>query len=152
MRRASVVKNKRPDTRRAGPLCFFAEPGATLLPKDFVDGTSHTIMFATRMAYCGDGGSRFEADPTSAWGAFFGAHAASQSAHTTDTASTFLLAPTIAQCVPTPLMAHSFGTVGLQVALGDASVRNIGPGISPESWNRAMQPNDGLQLGADWEQ
>lgn len=62
----------------------------------------------------------------------------------------YLLAASERDCVPRPFMAHSFGTVGLCVGLGDGAVRVLSPTISPETWNRAMQPNDGVELGLDW--
>ena len=36
------------------------------------------------------------------------------------------------------------------VALGDGSVRSVGPTISLHTWNMACMPNDGGVLGADW--
>lgn len=51
---------------------------------------------------------------------------------------------------PRPFMAHSFGQDEILVGLADGSVRLVLPTISPETWNRAMQPNDSLELGTDW--
>jgi hypothetical protein len=48
-------------------------------------------------------------------------------------------------------MAQSFQTAGLYVALADGCVRTINPSISAETWNRALQPNDGKELGSDWD-
>ena len=39
-----------------------------------------------------------------------------------------------------------------QREMADAAVRLISPKISPETWNRLLQPNDGLPLGNDWDQ
>jgi hypothetical protein len=38
----------------------------------------------------------------------------------------------------------------MTVAMGDASVRNIGQGISLTSWYAACWPGDGLNPGNDW--
>ena len=46
--------------------------------------------------------------------------------------------------------AMSFGVAGLQVALLDGSVRMIAPSVSPNTWNVALQPNDGNPPGSDW--
>jgi hypothetical protein len=42
--------------------------------------------------------------------------------------------------------AHTAMTVGL----ADGSVRSVTRDISQTTWNRAMQPRDGLVLGSDW--
>jgi len=47
--------------------------------------------------------------------------------------------------------AAQTGHSGLQVALGDGSVRSIASSITQQTWNRAMQPQDGQTLGNDWQ-
>ncbi len=37
------------------------------------------------------------------------------------------------------------------LGLVDATVRMIAPTMSAETWNRALQPNDGLPLGNEWD-
>ncbi len=39
---------------------------------------------------------------------------------------------------------------GIQVGLGDGSVRSISPGISFQTWSAAITPSGGELLGADW--
>jgi hypothetical protein len=39
---------------------------------------------------------------------------------------------------------------GMNVCLSDASVRQVRPNISPQTWTNAMLPDDGLPLGEDW--
>jgi prepilin-type N-terminal cleavage/methylation domain-containing protein len=56
--------------------------------------------------------------------------------------------PNTKQCDPTRLQALTIS--GLQVAMGDGSVRNISPAVSQVTWGRAVDPNDGGILGADW--
>ena len=41
-------------------------------------------------------------------------------------------------------------TAGMNVALGDGSVRFLSSGISPATWWSAVVPNDGNILGGDW--
>jgi hypothetical protein len=36
--------------------------------------------------------------------------------------------------------------------MADGFARRISPNVSPETWNRLLQPNDGLPLGKDWGQ
>lgn len=39
---------------------------------------------------------------------------------------------------------------GIQVAMGDASVRQVSGAIKSTTWSRAMTPNDRLAMGEDW--
>lgn len=57
--------------------------------------------------------------------------------------------PPAAACDPS--LAQAFGAGGLQVALGDASVRNLSTGLSYGTWRAALLPADGVPLGSDWE-
>jgi prepilin-type N-terminal cleavage/methylation domain-containing protein len=56
--------------------------------------------------------------------------------------------PPVKLCDPTRL--QSFAPGGIQVGLGDGSVRTISEGVSPVTWGRAIDPADGLPLGSDW--
>jgi len=51
-------------------------------------------------------------------------------------------------CCPFQLQAFSAG--GIQVAMGDGSVRNVAAGVSQQTWGRAVDPADGGVLGSDW--
>ena len=53
---------------------------------------------------------------------------------------------------PTGSYAHSFGSAGLSVAMADGSVRQVGTGVTANTWNAALQPNDmGIyNIGPDW--
>jgi prepilin-type N-terminal cleavage/methylation domain-containing protein len=60
----------------------------------------------------------------------------------------FQLKPTVKQCDPIRLQSFSVG--GIQVGLGDGSVRTVSPGVSQPTWGRAIDPQDGQVLGSDW--
>jgi hypothetical protein len=49
-----------------------------------------------------------------------------------------------------PRLLQSFSVAGIQVGLGDGSVRIIPSGISNVTWGRAIDPQDGFPLGSDW--
>jgi len=49
-----------------------------------------------------------------------------------------------------PQMVQGFSSGGIQVLLGDGSVRGVGPNVSQVTWGRAVDPKDGLLLGNDW--
>src|SRR5262249_50866604 len=133
------------------PALAGIERGKARIPGSFPDGLSNTIFFTTKLGNCQDGGSRYVAAPDSKFAAFFGQNAAVKKTHPTDPGATFQNQPTREQCLITPLMAQSMTVSGLQVGLGDGSSRMINPDISPRIWNLAVQPNDGMQLGDDWQ-
>jgi prepilin-type N-terminal cleavage/methylation domain-containing protein len=57
-------------------------------------------------------------------------------------------APPKKQCDPHRVQSFSVG--GIQVSLGDGSVRSVAPSISQTTWARAIDPDDGGVLGSDW--
>jgi prepilin-type N-terminal cleavage/methylation domain-containing protein len=60
----------------------------------------------------------------------------------------FQIQPTIQNC--NPLLLQSFQPGGIQVAMGDGSVRLISEGISTYTWGVAIDPQDGRVMGSDW--
>jgi prepilin-type N-terminal cleavage/methylation domain-containing protein len=151
--------------------------GYARLPATFSDGTSNTIVFATRYAACGtdpNGGAwALQGLPTTAQGgsggAFFGSTISPTLTTTGDpnlttnsskpagsaTAVPFQVAPlqppvTGGQNNCDPAFAQSFGTGGIQVALGDGSVRTVSPSVSLRSWARAVLPADGFVIDSDF--
>jgi len=134
------------------PALKAVEPGTASIPRTFPDGTSNTIAFVTKYGYCGeDGGSRYAAAPNTKYAAFFGQNAATKKADPADPKATFQLHPDAKQCVSSPLMGQSFTKKGLLISMFDGSARTVSPNISTETWNSAVQPNDGNPLGKDWE-
>jgi hypothetical protein len=132
-------------------------PGKTRIPTSFVCGASATMVFAPKLAACRqqglvmgiDGGSHYDADPTSPFAAFFGENAARKPAHPSDPEATFQLAPRGSQCLVWPLLPQSFDSRGILVAYGDGSVRRVDPGILPSDWNYAMQASP-FAWSSDW--
>jgi prepilin-type N-terminal cleavage/methylation domain-containing protein len=49
-----------------------------------------------------------------------------------------------------PDLAHALTAAGLQVALGDGSVRMVGSSVSNATWIAACDPEDGLVIPSDW--
>jgi len=136
------------------------------IPATFADGTSNTIVMATRYAMCGSspGGSAWAGgslSPSVATflqsGPFFGSdiETSPTTAAGYTTSPPFQVAPTATAGSATscnPLFAHSYGTGGIQVALGDGTVRTVSPSISSRTWGQACHPFDGNILGTDWTQ
>jgi hypothetical protein len=107
-------------------------------------------LFVTKLAVCGDGGSRYASPPDSPFAAYFGQNAARRNAHPADPTATYQHQPSPGQCLTTPLMAQSMSQDGLSVGMADGSVRVVRPDLSPRTWNLLVQPNDGMELGDDW--
>jgi prepilin-type processing-associated H-X9-DG protein len=49
-----------------------------------------------------------------------------------------------------PYVPHALAAGGMNVLLGDGSVRLIGANISDTTWQRACNPQDNQPLGNDW--
>ncbi len=49
-----------------------------------------------------------------------------------------------------PRLVTAFNAGGINVGLGDGSVRMVNPTITQVTWGRAVDPADGLVLGSDW--
>ncbi len=120
------------------------------IPQTFTDGTSNTVVFATKYGVCGKGGSHYASPPKSDTAAFFGQNPAKVKASPSDPKATFQDRPSKKQCLCVPLMAQSYEEEGLLVGMADGSARRVSPRVSPETWNAALHPSDGMVLGADW--
>ena len=132
----------------------------------FPDGTTNTIMLATRFADCNNsystgatattaaGGTTWLGHPGSVNGGFFGAGTAMGPAArgtASDNTLMFQVAPTNLLCNgAASIYGHAFGTGGLGVALADGSVRNIRGDMTPLTYQRALCPADGGILDATW--
>jgi len=116
-----------------------------IIPATFPDGTANTIIFAEKHGRCQGYGNLwahgswdyhwfpvFQSTPTGSYGP----------------SAMFQVTPTQAQCQY--LLASSSHTAGMNVGLGDGSVRFISQGLSPTTWWYACSPNDGMVLGSDW--
>jgi len=117
--------------------------GYARIPATFQDGTSNTIVFAERFHNC--------------QGYY---HSWSDDSTTTD----YIWTPTInpaywasgqifdssgpSQC--SYWKYNAFSLAGLNVGLGDGSVRTVNSGISWATWYYALNPQDGQVLGSDW--
>jgi prepilin-type N-terminal cleavage/methylation domain-containing protein/prepilin-type processing-associated H-X9-DG protein len=123
-------------------------------PASVTDGTSNTIFFAEKLAQCNTGsyghtyGANINYWPD--WGATF--ESADNGMPTGPTYS-FQPQPKMAgngQAACDGGLASSPHTGGINVALGDGSVRFVSNAVSPGTWWAALTPTGGEVLGSNW--
>ncbi len=148
--------------------------GAASIPRTFTDGTSNTILFAEKYSRCNGthspagtwwmrgvyhgsqttpGGSddSYPGDRLSA--VFAGGVGQDGVAWLQGTASLFQVQPINFMANPGPCdgrKASSGHTGGMNVCLGDGSVRFLSQGLNGTTWWLAVVPNDGLPMPSDW--
>jgi len=143
--------------------------GTTTLAAGFPDGTSNTIMFATKYGRCGPVNPYVGEPLGSAWplinfppnsvltaGAFFAYQTPNIVGYVPNSSGvgvTFQVAPTHPPRAGTvgcdPNYAQAYTQAGLQVSMADGSVRTVSPGVSGLTWRYALLPNDGQVVGND---
>jgi prepilin-type N-terminal cleavage/methylation domain-containing protein len=120
------------------------------------DGSSNTLFFAERFAYCPSYGQGcYWADPpaTDPAGTGNGSGTNPRNGPIFAYANNDQLLPQIG-VLPTqanPAYAQSAHTGTMQVGLGDGSVRGVGSGVGLPTWQYAQDPADGQVLGPDWQ-
>jgi prepilin-type N-terminal cleavage/methylation domain-containing protein/prepilin-type processing-associated H-X9-DG protein len=122
--------------------------GLLRFPTNFTDGSSQTILFMDKLAWCNTGGYPDNYWPD--WGP-------NLSSNDHDAAQTGPLAP-IFQVQPSgSLPANCHGgrgssphPGGIQVSLADGSVRFVSGGIDTQTWWFALTPAGGETLGNSW--
>jgi len=117
-------------------------------PAGFPDGTSNTIFYTDKLAHCNQSDYRDNYWPD--WGPII-----SSSNHGDPTGPT-IPGPQIKPVVTNGegncfgAIASSPHTGGINVGLGDGSVRFVSGSISTATWWYALTPNGGEVLGNDW--
>jgi prepilin-type N-terminal cleavage/methylation domain-containing protein len=153
-----------PATNPAPSSSSYNSYGTPNLNSTFQDGTSNTILFAEMLTYrtagwglWGHGGWNYNYCPAFAYGSTAGTSytsaisAASGYPTFVGTGMTFLVQPRVNNVFQAPEGYASTGhTSGMNVGLGDGSVRFITPSISGTTYWHACTPNAGDILGSDW--
>jgi prepilin-type N-terminal cleavage/methylation domain-containing protein/prepilin-type processing-associated H-X9-DG protein len=128
--------------------------GIAKIPGSFPDGTSNTILFAERYGSCTDSRHTIwdhwdEYDLDCPGFCMLGPAEGDQ---VTGAGSLFQVQPTYQGATNpcNPLLTQTSHSSGMNVALGDGSVRNLSQGLSGSTWWTAVVPDDGNPLGPDW--
>ena len=132
----------------------------TRIPASFPDGMTNLVFFAERYGTCGssgvaNSGSTFAnlwSDSNVTWRPVFCVNNVLQQPTSAGypPCNLFQVMPDwINSCDPTRAQSPHAG--GINVCLGDGSVRNVSAGLSAVTWASACDPRDGAPLGADWE-
>ena len=134
--------------------------GAARLPASFPDGTSNVIMFTERYGTCGTSGvanstttyGNLWCDCNTVWRPVFCINQYSQVPTTEgyEPCLKFQVAPNwVRECESRRAQSPHVG--GIQVCLGDGSVRFIGESIDETIWANACDPQDGNVLAEGWQ-
>ena len=133
--------------------------GAASIPASFPDGLSNTVLFAERYGTCGQSGdvnsgstyASLWADSHNIWRPVFCVNNVNQtpSAAGYPPCALFQVQPNYVNGCDSG-RAQSNHSGGMNVGLGDGSVRLVSAGISPGTWAAACDPRDGVPLGSDW--
>jgi prepilin-type N-terminal cleavage/methylation domain-containing protein len=131
--------------------------GYTRIPSTFTDGLSNTVFYTEMYATC-----RLDANSTVATSQWFHSNSWLRPIVCTNAAYKEPWEITgYSQCLKFQVQpvwnngcdsarAQSGHTGGINVCLGDGSVRFVSAGISPATWANACHPVDGLVLAGDW--
>jgi prepilin-type N-terminal cleavage/methylation domain-containing protein/prepilin-type processing-associated H-X9-DG protein len=144
----------------AGNYYVFGDPvrnvtyGAHKMPGNIPDGVSNTIFFAEVYGTCGNSGNSsllwgsLWADANSVWRPAYNLNAGKD-------VQGYVGSP-LPQDNPNymnncdPVRTQSAHNGGLNVCLGDGSVRFVTTSISQATWNTVNDPRDGGVAGSDW--
>jgi prepilin-type N-terminal cleavage/methylation domain-containing protein/prepilin-type processing-associated H-X9-DG protein len=123
--------------------------GLTSYPRNISDGTSNTIFYTEKLARCNSGNYPNNYWPD--WGPIIAStDGPGGSNDPVGPASIFQPQPSGDPGRCNGGRASSPHAGGINVALGDGSVRFVGTGVSGTTWWAALTPAEGDILGSDW--
>jgi prepilin-type N-terminal cleavage/methylation domain-containing protein len=168
MQSQTIQRNGFASCNYAANVMVFEPRGPGNLRTAMNDGTSNTVMFAERFRNCSPDGAHGGGCTLPAWAwntivnggdpwtsPTFGANTdgiwqmnAGGADYTSGTLP-FQAGPSAQACNWYVTQGGHDG--GMQVGMGDGSVRGVTSGVSATTWRNACTPNDGNVLGNDWQ-
>ena len=137
------------------PVAQEATSPVSTIPSTMVDGTSNTILFMEAYAKCYSGSPLTQTGR--GWANDYGA-----SPYTNPGSPVLILAPwpsgtgSVPVDQPTPNNAicgapQGFLSAGINVSMGDGSVRTVSAAVPARTWSLLLYPNDGFPVPTDWQ-
>jgi prepilin-type N-terminal cleavage/methylation domain-containing protein len=136
--------------------------GQARLPASFPDGTSNAIVFAERYGNCSSDGTMIFRSGGFVWGNLWSdPWQGFRPIFCHNRSGSVAYASNYEPCLLFQVQPHWLNTCdssraqsphsgGMNVCLGDASVRFLNGNINATTWARACDPRDGNTLGNDW--
>lgn len=145
-------------TGEGGAVTWWMLERRATVANGFPDGTSQTLMLATKRGRCGPtGGSTLASAWPSSRYLTMGSHPASQTTAAFfglqlltpegEILTTFQDRPSAADCNPDYSQGFTRGQI--TVGMADGSVRAVSAGVDPKLWHPGLMPADGAGLPAD---
>jgi type II secretory pathway pseudopilin PulG len=140
----------------AGNSDFSCVQGNNALPRSIPDGLSNTIFFGEVYASCGYWGSpalaasSLWADSSRFWRPIMCHNTTGKNVNPGYAACNLFQVQPQMFTTCDPSRGQTGHANGMNVGLGDGSVRTVSPSINPMTWANACDPRDGNVLGSDW--
>lgn len=128
------------------------------IPATVPDGLSNTIFYTELYGTCGQGGGNVGsgsvfgslwADSNSVWRPGFCAGSGKNGVSNFAACGMFQVMPVMASTCD-PWRASSPHTGGINVGMGDGSVRFVSAGLTPATWALVCDPRDGAPIPSNW--
>ncbi len=136
---------------------YYCVQGTSIIPTSIPDGLSNTVFFGEVFASCGNGGNAADAaanlwaDSTLPWRPIM-CHNTSSKYVYPGYAPCYMFQGFIPQMFTNcdPSRGQSGHINGMNVGMGDGSVRFVGNSLSATTWAAVCDPRDGAAIGGDW--
>jgi prepilin-type N-terminal cleavage/methylation domain-containing protein len=144
----STTSSSLPITNYAGNNQLFGLATVQRLPAVFRSGTSNVIMFGTRYGTVGTG-TMYWYDVANPGATLFTGGSSTANPPAIVSNPPYDSSNTVATAAVTSRL-QAFSAAGVQVCMGDKSVRSVSPSVSAQTFTIAITPNTVSPLPSDW--